>query len=74
MGLNRSLRAQKSSLDWWCYILIGRCCWMRSTRLSCLLIFGSKKMHAFVVCSCVVATDESFLLVSLLVMLSLSTC
>ena len=42
-GLNWSLRAQKSSLDWWCHLLVGRCCWMRSTTLSCLLILGLKR-------------------------------
>ena len=40
MDLSWSLKAKKSSLDWWCRLLVGRCCWMRSTKLSCLLILG----------------------------------
>ena len=45
-GLNWSLKAQRSSLDWWCCLLVGRCCWMRFTTLSCLLILGLRKsMH-----------------------------
>ena len=44
-GLNWSLRAQKSSLDWWCHLLVGRYCWIKSTILSCLLILA-QKMHA----------------------------
>ena len=41
--LSWSLKAQKSNLDWWCHLLVGRCCWMRSTTLSCLLILGLKR-------------------------------
>ena len=41
--LSRSLRVQKSSLDWWCRLLVGRCCWMRSTTLSCLLTLGLRR-------------------------------
>ena len=41
--LSWSLRVQKSSLDWWCRLLVGRCCWMRSTTLSCLLILGLRR-------------------------------
>ena len=37
------LRVQKSSLDWWCHLLVGRCCWMRSITLSCLLILGLRR-------------------------------
>ena len=37
------IKAQKSSLNWWCHLLVGRCCWMRSTTLSCLLILGLKR-------------------------------
>ena len=43
MGLNSSRKTQKSSLDWWCYLYIGRYCWTRSTMLSCLFILGTKK-------------------------------
>ena len=43
MGLNLIIKAQKSSLDWWCHLLIGRYCWMRSTILSFLLILGIKR-------------------------------
>ena len=46
IGLNLFLKAQKSSLNWWCHLLVGRYCWMRSTILSCLLTLGIKKMHA----------------------------
>ena len=42
-GLNWSLKAQKSSLYWWCHLFVDRCCWMRSTTLSCLLILGPKR-------------------------------
>ena len=42
-GLCWSLRAQKSSLDWKCHLLAGRYCWMRSTKLSCLLFWGLKR-------------------------------
>ena len=41
--LSWSLKVQRSSLDWWCHFLVGRCCWMRSTTLSCLLILGLKR-------------------------------
>ena len=43
MGLNSSIKAQKSSLDWWCHLHVGRYCWTRSTMLSCLLILGTKR-------------------------------
>ena len=43
MGLNWCLRVQKSSLDWWRHFLFGRCCWMKSTTPSCLLILGLKR-------------------------------
>ena len=43
MGLNLYTKAQKSSLDWWCHLHVGRYCWMRSTVLSCLLILGPKR-------------------------------
>ena len=42
-SLSWSLKAQKSSLDWWCRLLVGRYFWMRSTTLSCLLILGLKR-------------------------------
>ena len=42
-GLSWYVKAQKSSLDWWRHLLVGRCCWMRSTTLSCLLILGLKR-------------------------------
>ena len=41
--LSWSLKIQKSSLDWWCHLLVSRCCWIRSTTLSCLLILGLKR-------------------------------
>ena len=41
--LSWSLKVQKSSLDWWCNLLVGRCCWMRSTTLNCLLILGLRR-------------------------------
>ena len=41
--LSWSLKAQKSSLDWWCCPIVGRCCWMGSTTLSCLLILGLRR-------------------------------
>ena len=41
--LSWSLRVQKSSLEWWYRLFIGRCCWMRSTTLSCMLILGLKR-------------------------------
>ena len=43
MGLNLYIKAQKSSLDWWCHLHVSRYCWMRSTMLSCLLILGTKR-------------------------------
>ena len=43
MGLNLYIKAQKSILDWWCHLLVGRYCWMKSTMLSCLLILGTKR-------------------------------
>ena len=42
-NLSWSLKAQKSSVDWWCCFLVGRCCWMKSTILSCLLILGLRR-------------------------------
>ena len=42
MGLSWSIKAQKSSLDWCCYLFFTRYCWMRSTTLSCLLVLGLK--------------------------------
>ena len=42
-GLNWSLKVQRSSLDWWCHHPVGRCCWMRSTTLNCLLILGLRR-------------------------------
>ena len=42
-GLSWSLKAQKSSLGWWCCLLVSRCCWMKSTTLSCLLILGLRR-------------------------------
>ena len=41
--LRWSLKAQKGSLHWWCHLLVGRSCWMRSTTPSCLLILGLKR-------------------------------
>ena len=41
--LSCSVKIQKSSLDWWFRLLIGRCCWMRSTTLSYLLILALKR-------------------------------
>ena len=51
-GFNWFLKPQKSSLDWWCCLLIGRCCWIRSTTLSCLLILGLKRcmLYCLLVC------------------------
>ena len=43
MGFIWSLRLQKSSLEWWCRLFVSRCCWMRSTTLSYLLILGLKR-------------------------------
>ena len=43
MVLSWSLRVQKSRLDWWCHLLVGRYCWMSSTTLSCLLILGLRR-------------------------------
>ena len=43
MGLNLFIKAQKSSLDLWCHLHVGRYCWMKSTILSCLLILGIKR-------------------------------
>ena len=43
MGLNLYIKAQKSSLDWWCHLHISRYCWIKSTMLSCLLILGTKR-------------------------------
>ena len=43
MDLSWSLKVPKSSLDWCFHLLVGRCCWMRSTILSCLLILGLKR-------------------------------
>ena len=37
------INAQKSSLNWWCRLFFGGCCWIRSTTLSCLLILGLKR-------------------------------
>ena len=42
-GFNWSLKAQKSSLDWWCHLLVSSFCWMKSTILSCLLILAQKR-------------------------------
>ena len=41
--LNWSLRVQKIILDWWCCLLVSRCCWIKPTTLSCLLIMGPKR-------------------------------
>ena len=46
-GLIWFIKAQKSSLDWWCRLLISRYCWMKSTTLSCLLILGLKRCILF---------------------------
>ena len=43
MGLSSSIKDQKSSLDCWCHLHVGRYCWTRSTMLSCLLILGTKR-------------------------------
>ena len=43
IGLNLFIKAQKSSLDWWCHLLVGRSYWIRFTILSCLLTLGSKR-------------------------------
>ena len=43
MDLNLYIKAQKSSLDGWCHIHVGRYCWIRSTMLSYLLILVTKK-------------------------------
>ena len=43
MGLSWSLKVQKSSLDWRFHLLVGRCCWMRSTTLSYLLILRLRR-------------------------------
>ena len=42
-GLNCSIKAKKSSLNWWCHLFVGRCYWMKSTTLSFLLILGPKR-------------------------------
>ena len=42
-GLSWSIKAQKSSLDWWCRLLVGRCCLMKCITLSYLLILGPKR-------------------------------
>ena len=60
-GLNWSLKAQKSSLDWWCHLLISRFCWMKSITLSCLLILGLKGCMLCCLLMCMVATNASFL-------------
>ena len=43
MAMNWSIKAQKSSLDWWCHLLVGRYCWMKSSTLNSLLIFAPKR-------------------------------
>ena len=43
MGLNLSIKAQKSSLNWWCHLHVGRYFFMKSTMLSFLLILGIKR-------------------------------
>ena len=73
IGLNSYVKAQKSSVDWWCHFLIGRYCWMKSIMLRCCL-FWVQKDAWFVVCSCLVAIDVRILLKTLLVVLGLSTC
>ena len=73
MDLSLYIKDQKSTLDWGCHLLIGRYCWIRSARLSCLLILGTKDA-CFFVFSCVVSTDVRISLESLLVVLGLSTC
>ena len=52
-GLIWFTKALKHSLDWWCRLLVGRCYWMRSTTLSCLLILGLKRcmICCLLVCS-----------------------
>ena len=52
MGVNLFIKAQKSSLDWWCHLLVGRYCWMRSTILSCLLTLDSKRFMLFCLLVC----------------------
>ena len=43
MGLNLHIKAQTSSLDWWCPLHVGRYYWIRSTKLSCLLILDTER-------------------------------
>ena len=43
MDLNSYIKAQKSSLEWWFHLYIGRYCWMNSTIASCLLLLGTKR-------------------------------
>ena len=71
MGLNSFTKAQKSSLDWWCHLHIGRYYWTRSTMLSYLLILVIKKDACFVVCLCLVAPNERILLKGLQIVLGL---
>ena len=51
MGLSWFIKAQKSSLDWWCGLLVSRCCWTKFTTLICLLILDPKR---FILCSLLV--------------------
>ena len=46
MGLNSYIKAQKSSLDWWCHLHIGRYCWIEVHNAKLSAHFGYKKMHA----------------------------
>ena len=43
MDLISSIKAQKSSLDWWCCLFVSKCCCMKSIMLSFLLILGPKR-------------------------------
>ena len=72
MGLNLYLKAQKSSLDWWCHLHVDRYCWMKSTMLSCLLILGIKRWMLFFFLLCLVAPDARILLESFQRVLGLS--
>ena len=52
MDLNLFIKAQKSSLDWWCHFLAGKYYWMRSHNSKLSVHFGFKKMHACCLLMC----------------------
>ena len=56
VGLIWFIKAQKRSLDWWCRLFVSRCCWMKSIKLTCLLILGLKRC---MVCCLLVCGDYS---------------